>query len=234
MTSQISATELRSFYAGLILSDGTIDKGVSKRAFALATVNEDFADYIIDFTKTYTNFEITKKYSPAKLDSKNVQHKQYWTVSIKANPYFAKLYHLFYDDYRKKYINPKVLNWLDYRGLANWYMSDGYCTNVGKTKGLVVGCRVEFCNDCFSFNDNQIFCNWLSNFGHKTKVIKRGSCYRSRMSLYDAQVFFVKISDFIVPSMRYKLFMNVERSWFTEDYKTLKSDILAQGLAFKS
>lgn len=231
MSSPINSTELKSFYSGLIISDGTIDKGVSKRAFSLRTINKDFAEYIKTFTEQHTNFNVRIEYKPAYVNFCN--HKETWVVIIKANPYFAKMYHMFYDDYRKKYINKSMLNWLDLRGLANWYMSDGYCTNVGKTQGNITDCRVEFCNDCFSQSDNELFCKWLTEFGYKTNPIKRGNVYRARMSLYDAQKFFVDINPFVVPSMKYKLYMGITRNWFSEDYLKLKSDILAHELAFK-
>lgn len=234
MTSQINSTELKSFFSGLIISDGYICKGVSKRAFQLKTVNKDFAMYLEDFTNTYTNFKTRVRYLPYRLDANGVNHKEHWEFTIFANPYFAKLYHVFYDDYRKKYINKDMLAWLDLRGLANWYMSDGYCTNVGKTKGNVINCRVEFCNDCFSYEDNLLFCEHLTKMGYKTNPIKRGKFYRARMGLYDAQKFFVEINSFVVPSMKYKLFMDIERPWFSQEYLNLKSDILAQGLAYKS
>ena len=233
MPTPITATELRSFYAGLILSDGTVDKGVSKRAYTQKTINKDFADYIKNFTDTYTNYKSTIRYFPARIDKNKVNHKEHWGFIVKAHPYFAKLYHLFYDDYRTKYLNPKVLKWIDHRGLANWYMSDGYVTNVGKTKGKIVDCRVEFCNDCFTLEENEIFCEMMRRLGYTTRVVKRGKFYRSRVSLYDAQKMFVDIYPFVVPSMRYKLFMNIDRKWFTKEYEELKSDILAQGLAFK-
>ena len=232
MTTPITATELRSFFAGLILSDGSIDRGITNRAFSQASVNRDFIEYIDSFTQTYTNFKSNIVYIPA-YSKLGINHKESWRFRINAHPYFAKLYHLFYDDYRKKYINPKVLNWLDLRGLANWYMSDGYCTNVGKTKGNIVDCRVEFCNDCFTYDDNVLFCNYLTSKGYKTNPIKRGSFYRARMSLYDAQRFFVEINQYVVPSMKYKLYMGIDRPWMTQEYKELKSYISAQSLAFK-
>ena len=234
MTSQINSTELKSFYAGLIISDGYIAKGVSNRAFILRTINKDFAEYIESFTQAHTNFTTRIKYLPAKIDNNLVHHKEHWEFSTKAHPYFAKLYHIFYDDYRKKYIHPDMLSWLDLRGLANWYMADGYCTNVGKTKGKIVNCRVEFCNDCFTYDDNLLFCKYMSGLGYKTNPIKRGNVYRASMSLYDAQRFFVEINQYIVPSMKYKLYMNIQRPWMTDEYLLLKSDILAQGLAYKS
>lgn len=233
MSTPLTATELRSFYAGLILSDGFIENGVSKRAFSQKTINEDYADYILSYTNEHTNFKVVKRYLPFRQSRDGVNHREHWEIRIKAHPYFAKLFHLFYDDYRIKYINPKVLNWIDLRGLANWYMSDGYVTNVGKTKGKIVDCRVEFCNDCFTESDNLLFCNWLTDFGYRTRPIKRGKFFRARMSLFDAQRFFVDINPFVVPSMKYKLFMMVDRDWFSEDYTQLKSDIEAQGLAQK-
>ena len=100
-------------------------------------------------------------------------------------------------------------------------------------KGNIVDCRVEFCNDCFTYDDNVLFCNYLTSKGYKTNPIKRGSFYRARMSLYDAQRFFVEINQYVVPSMKYKLYMGIDRPWMTQEYKELKSYISAQSLAFK-
>jgi len=79
-----------------------------------------------------------------------VHRKPYKELIIKSNPYFAKIYHFFYSDDRKRTAPLKYLELLSAEGLANWFMSDGYITLVGKTKGYIKDRRVEICTDRYS------------------------------------------------------------------------------------
>ena len=222
----ITATELRAFYTGLILSDGSIDKGVRNRAMTLKTINEDFAQYIIDFTRMYTNFPNKSVYKPARISPDGVNHKEHWAVSIGACPYFAKLYHYFYNDYRIKRLTPQCVSWLNTtQAWANFYMSDGYVCNVGKNSGFIRDCRVDFCTDNFTEEETIKLAKQFSNFFNaKTTIVRRKkndmTMFRFRVSVYDAQDFLVNIDPYVVPSMKYKLIMGYSkpRKWFTKEY----------------
>lgn len=218
---QLNSNELKSFYAGVILGDGTIDKGVHKRSLTMASIQKDFVTYLDDFTKQYTNFETFVKEKNATVDKNGVNHKKHWIFGIRAHPYFNKIYHQFYDDYRKKYINKEILNVLDFRGLANWYMGDGYITLVGKESNNITSRRVQLCTDCFTKSDNELIASWLSEkFGYDTSIIKRQRFYRINIKLKSAQNFLMDIKDFILPCFYYKLDLKFETkpNWMRNDY----------------
>ena len=44
----MNSTKLRGYLTGLILGDGSIDKGVQKRAFSIKSINKDFIEKIYE------------------------------------------------------------------------------------------------------------------------------------------------------------------------------------------
>jgi hypothetical protein len=51
----MKSSELKGYLTGLILGDGTIDKGTTKRAFRIKSINFDFIDKIEKDLKDTTN-----------------------------------------------------------------------------------------------------------------------------------------------------------------------------------
>jgi hypothetical protein len=148
----MKSSELKGYLTGLILGDGTIDKGVTKRSFRIKSVNFDFIEKIERDLKKNTNWTIiVKEFNETIKDG--VHRKPYKELIIKANPYFSKIYHYFYNDNRSRLISEKYLRSLSPEGLANWFMSDGYITLVGKTKGTIKDRRVELCTDRYNRKD---------------------------------------------------------------------------------
>lgn len=220
----MNSSELKGFITGLILGDGTIDKGVTKRAFRIKSINHDFIHYIGDCLRKTTNFKIEIKYHPASY-RQGVYRRSYSELYIKAHPYFNKKYNHFYDDFRNRRVTKESLNWLNSRGLAAWYMSDGYIVRVGKTSGKIVDRRVELATDRYTKYDVDKIRKYLfEKYGFKTSRIHRGNGrYRIRISLLSAQDFFVMINPYVVPSMKYKLNLEYDYKpkWMTDDYYKL-------------
>lgn len=221
----MNSSKLKGYLTGLILGDGHIDKGVSKRAFSIKSINFDFIEEIQSTLSETTNFTMYIKQIPSSYKD-GVNRKAYQELRIKAHPYFAKKYHYFYNDFKKRVITTTTLSWLNLEGLANWYMSDGYITLVGKTKGIIKDRRVELSTDRYSYNDVlKIKRYFEESFGYKVKIIdrKRNNQYRIRISLKDAQDFFVMIRPHVVDSFLYKLDMKYDYKpeWMTEEYYSL-------------
>lgn len=218
----MKSSELKGYLTGLILGDGTIDKGTTKRAFRIKSINFDFIDKIEKDLKDTTNWNIfVKEFQATNKDG--VNRKAYKELVIKANPYFAKIYHFFYDDYKRRVISDKALNWLNPEGLANWFMSDGYITLVGKTKGIIKDRRVEISTDRYKKEDIFKIQNYFkTNYGWDTSIIdrKRGNQYRIRISLLSAQHFLTMIEPYVTESFKYKLNLAYENKpyWMTEEY----------------
>jgi hypothetical protein len=222
----MNSTELRGYLTGLILGDAYIDNGVQNRALRLKSINKDFLDKVYTDISSVTNFKIiVKEYQESVRDE--VNHKKYWELYIKAHPYFSKIYHYFYDDYRNRYISDWALNYLNTQGLANWYMSDGYVTLVGRESNVISNRRVEFCTDRYGEIGAERVAAYLNSLGYEARSFRRGGVYRVRLAIKTAQNFLIDISQYIVPSMQYKLYLayDYRPSWMTDAYYNLMNDI---------
>lgn len=204
---RMNSSELRGFLTGLILGDGSIDKGVQKRSFSIKSINKEFIDYIDNCIKSTTNFKTQIKYTPEHY-SCGCNHKDSWEFRIPAHPYFRKVYHYFYNDYRKRRIAVIVFDWLNPRGLAAWYMSDGYVCLVGKTKGIIKDRRMDICTDRYTKEDVELISNKLTDkYNIHTSIIKRNNAYRIRIQKNSYETFINLISPYMVESMKYKLYL---------------------------
>lgn len=237
-SKRMSSSELRGFLTGLILGDGYIDKGVHKRSFSIKSIYPDFIQYISKCIDEATNFKWFIRHIDAYF-SCGCNHSEAWEFVIKAHPYFNKIFHYFYNDNRHRKIYSKTLSWLTPRGLANWYMSDGYICLVGKTKGIIKDRRVDICTDRYFKEDVELMQSFLlSKFNIKTSIIKRNNTYRIRISKESYELFFNIISPYIVPSMRYKMYLgynnkpsNMSDKFWMEQQKLLISATTLTGNA---
>ncbi len=220
----MKSSELKGFITGLILGDGTIDKGVTKRAFRIKSINHDFIDYVHESLRESTNFNVEVKCRLPE-ERGGVSRKSYSELIVKAHPYFNKKYNHFYDDYRNRRVTSQALSWLTPRGIAAWYMSDGYVVLVGKNSGVIKDRRVELATDRYSKGDVEKIRKYFEEtYGFKTKLVKRKhGVYRIRFSLLSAQNLFVMIEPYVVPSMRYKLHLpyDYRPKWMTDEYYDL-------------
>ena len=233
----MNSSELKGFLTGLILGDGHIDSGVTKRGFGIKSINEDFINMIYDELKSCTNFDVIIAHHGACYRS-GCFHKEYWELRVLAHPYFVKKYHHFYDDNRHRIVSGWALNWLTPRGLANWYMSDGYVCHVGKGKGRVYNRRVEFCTDRYKKQDVEKLAKMLSDkFDLNTSIIKRNSRYRIRILCSSYEHFQDLVEPYIVDSMLYKLYLGYvyQPKWMSDhmwEYQEwLRSAIVLPGNA---
>jgi len=205
------SSELRGFLTGLILGDGHIESGVTKRGFKIKSIYKDFIDQIYAELTSCTNFQMIVRHHDAQIRD-GVNHKEYWELSIKSHPYFAKKYSHFYDDYKHRIVSKYALGWLTPYGLANWYMSDGYICHVGKEKGDVYDRRLEICTDRYNFNTVKRLSNMLVNrFQLGNSVIKRGNRYRLRIHTDSYCQFIRLVAPYIVKSMEYKLYLGYKK-----------------------
>ena len=221
------SSELRGFLTGLILGDGSIDKGVSKRAFEIKSINRDYIDNIAAEIKSCSGFKSKITHCPEHY-SGGCNHKESWSFRIMAHPYFAKIYHDFYDDYRRRIITGRALEWLTPYGLANWYMSDGYVCLVGKTKGVIRSRRVDLCTDRYSIdNIHKIQECLLNKFCINTSMIHRDNHCRIRIAYTSYNDFFEMVYPYLVPSMRYKAYLGYSSRpiWMSDYLWSIQEDL---------
>lgn len=203
----MKSSELKGYLTGLIFGDGFIDSGITKRSFRIKTIHKDFANKIKNDLESCSPFNISIKFCPAYIKN-GVNHKEYWEVCIKSHPYFAKKYHHFYDDFKKKQVSTEALGWLTPAGLANWYMSDGYICLVGKESGNIRGRRIEISTDRYTKDDVERMKKMLEDkFKLVVGIVKRGTKYRLRVQSSSYQRFIEIVYPYIVPSMLYKLYL---------------------------
>lgn len=60
----MKSSELKGFLTGLLIGDGSIDKGVTKRAFSIKSVDKSFIDKIETEIKSCTNFKYVVNIPP--------------------------------------------------------------------------------------------------------------------------------------------------------------------------
>ena len=214
--NKMSSSEVKGFFTGIILGDGFIDSGVTKRSLRIKSINIDFIDFIKTKVAEATPFKYFVKSFPA-----IAPRKAYKEFVIKANPYFAKKYPHFYGDTRNRVVSKQALTWLNPIGLACWFQSDGYVTLVGKTKGKIVDRRVEFSTDRYTKQTVLNLIDMLySLFGIKSSIVTRGGVYRIRIKCESYELFFNTIKPHMVKSFYYK--MNLAYSnkpkWMTDEF----------------
>ena len=230
------SSELKGYLTGLLIGDGSIGRGVTKRSFEIKSIHKDFIDQIYNDLRACTNFSMRITFVPAHFSS-GCHHKDSWTLTVQAHPYFNKKYHHFYDDRRKRHLSKEAASWLTPRGIANWYMSDGYICHVGKAKGVVKNRRIDFCTDRYDMVSIQRLQKTLLQFGIETSVIKRDKFFRIRVKSNSYEAFILLIAPFVVPSMRYKLYLGYDQrpKWMSDEcwqiQKGLNSAITQTGQA---
>lgn len=201
----MNSSELRGYLTGLILGDGFIGSGVRARSFSIKSIDYSFIEKIREDLGSCSNFKMSVRNIP-ECNTGNTRHKEAWELYVKAHPYFSKKYHYFYNDTRKRVITKEVIEWLTPRGLANWYMCDGYVCHIGKSKGKIVNRRIDFCTDRYKKCDvERIRDGLFKKFNIDCSIVKRGTQYRIRVLQKSYNDFVKLIYPYIIPSFRYKL-----------------------------
>lgn len=220
----MKSSELKGFLTGLLIGDGSIDKGVTKRAFSIKSTDRSFVDKIQQEIESCTPFKCQVKYTPEHY-SFGCNHKESWELRIDAHPYFNKIYHKFYDDFRHRRITKYIPKYMTAYGLAMWYMSDGYVCLVGKCKGIIRSRRIDFATDRYSKTEiENLQKMMLHKFAIKCSVIKRGEYYRLRVIKESYQDFINLIFPYLIPSMYYKIYLGYEQQplWMSDEMWNLQ------------
>lgn len=218
------SSELKGFLTGLLIGDGSIDKGVTKRAFSIKSIDKAFIDKIRQELESCTTFKCQLKYTPEHF-SVGCNHKESWELRVEAHPYFNKIYHKFYDDFRHRRITKYIPKYMTTYGVAMWYMSDGYVCLVGKNKGVIRSRRIDFATDRYSKSEvENLQKMMLHKFNIRCSVIKRGGYYRLRVMKGSYQDFISLIFPYLVPSMYYKIYLGYEQQplWMSDEIWNLQ------------
>lgn len=218
------SSELKGFLTGLLIGDGSIDKGVTKRALSIKSIDKAFIDKIRQELESCTTFKCQLKYTPEHF-SAGCNHKESWELRVEAHPYFNKIYHKFYDDFRHRRITKYIPKYMTDYGVAMWYMSDGYVCLVGKSKGVIRSRRIDFATDRYSKSEvENLQKMMLHKFNIKCSIVKRGEYYRLRVTKESYQDFINLIFPYLVPSMYYKIYLGYEQQplWMSDEMWNLQ------------
>lgn len=221
----MNASELRGYLTGLILGDASLSSGIKKRAMVIESTNQEFINQIQSDLSSCTNFKITV--TESKADDPRV--KKYWKLRITSHPYFAKKYHHFYDDKRHKIASREALSWLSTKGLANWYMADGYIVHLGKKSGKITGRLVEINTDKYDEQTVRRMCEMLSErFGILATADNHGNgSYRIRIRMESYERFFKLIKNYVCESMKWKLYLGYEKQpiWMSDKFWNYQEEL---------
>ena len=147
--------ESRNLLIALLLGDGTIS---NNNVFKLSHCKEqrDYLEWKIEQLKNAgLRNNGLKEYISAK--GYNIGKKVYYT-QLNIIPFIKVLRRVFYKPY-KKLGNRKLLNRLDAKGIAIWYMDDGHI-NYRKTNGKVHGFYIKIAT-CISKEELQIIIDYF-------------------------------------------------------------------------
>ena len=125
-------------------------------------------------------------------------------IETRQRPLYRRLRKLFYEPTGTKHVTRKVLDFLDPRGIAIWYMDDG--SNSAKYRRGKIHAYELTLNTYLSREENesiiQYFAEvWDLQFGLNQSKGK----WRLRMGTKQARRFAQLIAPYVIPTMRYKI-----------------------------
>lgn len=180
---------------------------------------KEYIEYKFQILKNFTqNVGLKDITRFDKRTEKNYKAVYFKTIQSKV---FSDIYHLFYNP--KKYINRNVLDVLDGRGLAFWFMDDGYKYN---------NYSLALCTESFTEQDIativlyfkekwDITCS--ANKGRIFFIREEASKFQSIISLYILPFFKYKLIDTAHQKLIKDKLLKGDTSELLFDYKSLKT-----------
>jgi len=187
--------EQKQLIYGTSIADGHLFRKNKNRHAALKIVHSvkqiKYLNWKYDLLKDFVRTKPTTQVSIVK-NSISVA-KSFRTLT---HGFFTELHDILYLK-RKKILTDKMLNKIDEMALAVMFMDDG--TKHHK-------CR-DFCFECFSKIEQEIFCNWLKKkYDIDASLIRyKNETFRTRVIKTSVKKFVDLIEPYILNSMKYKL-----------------------------
>lgn len=151
--------------------------------------------------------------TPAFTDKNGVNHKEIFMIETKSHPFFTKLHERWYMHGRKTFSVHDANN-LDWRGLANWYMDDGYILN---SQDRAQRNTIWLCTDSFTHAEVILLQKILfDNFNLPFNLRKRDKFYRLVLREKFIQQFVDGVKPYVFDSFKYK-------------FRTIDTDFLSVG-----
>ncbi len=194
-------TELRSAIVGMVAGDAGIRKQKGCRSVSLrithAEKQREYLEYKRDILQNlFKGWEIPIRpinnsgYPGVRLETRN-------------HPKLRAIYKWFYSEGKKRF-SRQILNYLTPIGVAIWYMDDG-SLSYKKREGKVHGREVHLNTYCSLEEAEVIQAYFKEVWDVSWTVIPNKGLFRLRMGSNGAKKFFMIISPYIIPMMRYKI-----------------------------
>lgn len=123
----------------------------------------------------------------------------------KTNPYFRQMHKELYKEDKTKKITKKVLDYLNEKSVAIWFMDDGHVHLNKNQAGDLTSCQANICAQV-SEEEAETICNWfLTKWGIKTKKFKSKDRWDIKWDTQNSMKLANLILDYLHPQLLYKI-----------------------------
>jgi hypothetical protein len=199
-TYAVLSSELQEVVVGTMLGDCSgqrnNDRSNYRLQFKQSVTNQPYIDHLYELFKEFVGSS-PKWYTSHDARPNRAPFSHSCTFKTYSLPCFTSIVSAFYTD-GVKMLPSNLGDMLTARGVAYWFMDDGYRTDNG----------FYFCTECFSLAENELLRSILTNkFGLDCGVNKYGSSYRLYVHSSSRAKFVEMVRPFVLPHFDYKLGM---------------------------
>ena len=210
-SSKLTRKERKSAIIGMVLGDASLCRnrfrdgsyqGNAKLNMTHSIKQKEYMEYKMSILQPMFGYElkIQHTYYSAGND------KKYPVVRLqtRVNTQLTGIRKMLYDsETNKKHVTREVLDMLDDRAVAIWYMDDG-CLSLPKERGKIV----ILCTNSFTFAENELIRDWFyERYGVSFNINehKASGTYNLRRGISDAHKLLDAIKPYTIPLLRYKV-----------------------------
>jgi ribosomal protein S24E len=191
--------EMKDLLIAMSIGDGYINrKGYLHILHTLA--QKEYIEYKYELIRNLCKSGI-KTYQVKEHRLNRTYYKCYFTTRI--NSFLKALRKVLYPD-GNKVISRRILNRIDERGLAIWWMDDG-CRSPQYRNGKVHSVNYILSTH-LTKEENQVIVDWfVDKWGIKPNIIRQRDKYVLIFHTRDGRKFSDIVRPYIIPSMQYKI-----------------------------
>lgn len=207
--SDLTRKERRSCITGMVLGDANLTRNRfsdgSYRGNSLIRIGHtikqrNYLEWKKDILQPMFGYELKVKEYNAR--SSNGKYYPSCSLVTRVNPQLTRLYKQFYIQ-GKKIVNREILDMVDDRGMAIWYMDDG-CLSKSHCQIVILS------TNNFSLKENELIRDWINDrYGVKFNINKcHGNTYCLRKGITEAYKLIDRITPYAHEDMMYKFSYN--------------------------
>lgn len=212
---KLNEFELTQTISSFLFGDGFLRmrNGVKNATYACTQIAEH-EDYLMWQKSILENLTSVSVYvAEEHIDKNGTKHKKSIRIETKSHPFFTTLYERWYMHGRKTFSVHDANN-LNWQGLANWYMDDGYILNSSDASQRNT---IWLCTDNFTHAEVILLQKILfENFELPFNIRKRDKFYRLVLRKKFTRQFANGVKPYVFDSFKYK-------------FRTIDSDFLSDG-----